>query len=260
VQTLQIVLRHRRYITIDMNALCWCSDFDSVKFDDRRSIFARLFPTTGLSLTTVTNSSAPPLLLGLNQTEAGKILVLRLENAPLYVFNNFFICATDEVYVRPKLLPLQVSLLTAGAPQIFNSTHLCTGVGGTVYLQASSAILQKTLRRGETTTIRFTCIVAFESTCTIAVVSPYRSTFVNFHSTFIKFDGPGTVYFSSHTLQRASATGGAQSPLRGLVRPNNSMLAIIIHFITVVLSLYTVFLILSKIDLDELVDNRNRLQ
>jgi uncharacterized protein (AIM24 family) len=226
-----------------------------LKLEDRSSFFARLFGAPGITLSTATNVSNTPVLLGLNQTECGKFLVLKLRDQSVYCFKDSFVCATEEVSVQPKTLPIQMSLLVLGAPQLFNRAHFCHGRGGSIFLQAGSAIFERTLQRGDTITIKMSCMVAFESTCTLSVVSATRSLVVNYHGAFLKLQGPGKVYFCAHGSQQKSSSAALRPTSRGLVHSNITTFGVVIHFLTIILSLYTMTLIMARLD----AENENEI-
>ena len=267
IQTLQVVLQPGRKLTVDLNAVCWCNE--TLVLRSKGLFLAQLFsPYSTSSMGEALNHSTSPGIICLNQSESGKILVLKMENRPsLYCFKDCFVCASDEVNILPKMMPLEISFLTIGIPNLFNRAHFCSGSSGKIFLQSGGTIMNKELKRGEHITIKLNCMVGFDETCSITAVTPIQSSIPFFSvfaskDTFLKITGPGNVYFCAHTTARKSSNFvKSRMHMNSTVQANASVIGLLLYILIILFSFYTLSQMLGKIAIEfEQLDGNNLLR
>ena len=101
-QTLQFILQPGHKLTIDMNSICWCNS--AIMLQSRGLFYARSL-ALNILIGDAINETTTPAILSLNQIGNGKVLVVNVDK-PLYCFKDSFVCATEEVNISPKLLPI----------------------------------------------------------------------------------------------------------------------------------------------------------
>lgn len=256
IQTLQFILQPGHKLTLDMNSLCWCNS--AIVLQSRGLFFARLL-SLNISIGDAINETTSPAILSLNQIGSGKILVIKAEK-PLYCFKDSFICATEEVIVLPKILPLALSVFTIGIPHLYNKAHYCTtsSTGRTnatenkIFFQSGGTILTKELKAGEFLTVKFNCMVAFEDTCKVSVVNPFKNIILIFggKDTFLKFEGPGKIYFCAHSFARKAIAMRSRLDANTSVHTNMSILGFCLYMFALGFSFYYLSLMLNVIALE----------
>jgi hypothetical protein len=287
-RTLQFVLQPGERLTADAEAIAWASGAVAVSF---RTLMA----ADASSIADVFNEGIAPGILCLANAEAGKVLVMDLDRptpptpagaggagaggaaaagagaaagippppavpppqlpAGLYVFKHAFLCATDGVVVEPKVLPLELTLLTIFLPHLFNKAHFVDTAAsvGKLFLQTGSEILCKELKRGETLLVRFGCVVATEATVKVSVVSPHHLGLfclpgLGGREPFLLLTGPGRVYFSAHTTPRkATYLGRARWGLGAGTHTQVSFFAFVAYFIVVGVCFFSLSLLLNRV-------------
>lgn len=175
LQTLQFVLSPGKKLIINMDSLCWASE--TITIQSRGLLLARLLAVNG-GIADASNDSRLPCIIALNQVESGKILVLNATR-PLYCFKNSFICASSDVNIISKQLPLKPSLINISYTHLLNKAHFCSAItgrnntdGNRIFLQSGSTIVSKELKANESIVIKFQCIIGFEETCKISLANP----------------------------------------------------------------------------------------
>ena len=252
---MQFVLQPGHKLTIDMNSLCWCSN--SLVLQSRGLFLARLL-STSIAIGDAINETTSPAILSLNQVGSGKILVLK-PVIPIYCFKDSFICATEEVTVNPRVLPFDLSLTTIGIPHLFNKAHYCSSssIGhansneGKIFLQSGGSILIKELKSGESLIIKFHCMVAFEETCKISIVNPFRNIVLLFggKDTFLKIVGPGKIFFCAHSFSRKAMQMRSRLEPGTSIQSNMSVLGFCLYVLAVSLSFYSLTLMINMVAL-----------
>jgi uncharacterized protein (AIM24 family) len=260
---LQVLLFPQRVLTIDHNSLCWTSDGLAIVNDSPFARWVSRDRITGHDRMTVSNQGTTPLCLTLAQNEGSDILPLKV--APrigLMCFKDSFLCSSGRVSLEDKgfplfgffaryLLVLPNELYRCSLNKLATDPSLAVGEGAAdrledipayVFLQCKSQIMQKRLLANETFQIRANCIVAYQESCKLSFSTAALS--IKFSSPFVKFEGPGLIYFCSQTARRSNRFNSAQ-------RDNRPVQALTMLLSVVILA---VFLLSRVVDIQILED------
>jgi uncharacterized protein (AIM24 family) len=202
-------------------------------------------------------------IIALNQVENGKILVVNVSK-PLYCFRNSFICGSEDVNIISKQLPLKPSLMNISFAHLFNKVHFCSALSGRnytnnenkIFLQSGGTILNKELKINESLIIKFQCIIGFEATCKLSLANPCQHAMYMFggKDTYLKIEGPGNIYFCSHTSSRTfSHMMKARLSMNNSMHANMSPVIIILNMCFLGLIFYTLSSMITKFAID--IDN-----
>ena len=262
-QTLQFILQPGHKLTIDMNSICWCNS--AILLQSRGLFYARSL-ALNILIGDAINETTTPAILSLNQIGNGKVLVVNVDK-PLYCFKDSFVCATEEVNVSPKLLPINFSIFIIGMLQLYHKAHYCTAssIGRTnateniIFFQSGGTILMKELKAGESLTVKFNCMVAFEETCKVSVVNPFKNIIFIFvgKDAFLKVEGPGKVYFCAHSFARNAAAIRSRLEASGSLHTNTSILGFCLYLFALGFTFNYISSLLSVINVQAILQNEH---
>jgi len=256
-QTLQFVLTPGKKLIIDMDSLCWASD--TITIQSRGQFLARLLSVSG-GIGDASNDSRVPSIIALNQIDNGKILVLNVTKS-IYCFRNSFICGSEDTNIIFKQLPLKPSLMNISFTHLFNKVHFCSAITGRnninnenkIFLQSGGTILNKELKINESLIIKFQCIIGFEATCKLSLANPCQHILYMFggNDTYLKIEGPGNIYFCSHTSSRTlSYMMKAKLSMNNSMHANMSPFIVILNMCFLGLLFYTLSSMITKFAID----------
>jgi uncharacterized protein (AIM24 family) len=239
--SLQVIIHPQRYLNIDQNSLCWTSEGIEVVSE---SPFARFVSRDRISgqvydRMMVKNTGTTPACVTIAQNEGHNILSVKVASkvVGLMCFKDSFLCSSSLVVVEDKGFPLlssiarflfvvpnelyrcsmdkQLNSTTTAAPSEATTTSAPAGLAsaiesaGYVFLQARSPIMSKRLLSNESFQLKSDCLVAYQESCKVSFSSlSLTQKFTG--SSFLKFEGPGIVYFSTQTTRRSHKVLAAQ--------------------------------------------------
>lgn len=222
--SLQIMLHPMRVLNVDHNSICWTSD--GLTFVDT-SPFARWVgrdKVLASDRVAVSNQGMLPLCLTLSQNEGSSILSVKVASKTigLMCFKDSYLCSTSQLAVDEKGFPLVSSLIrmfmvlpnemfrlslnktpttTTTAPTPAATQEEC----GYVFLQTRNQIMHKRLLANETFHVRSDCLVAYQESCKLTFsTASLALRYGGGSSSFLKFEGPGIVYFCTQTARRSN--------------------------------------------------------
>lgn len=244
---LQIVLTSRRMVSVDQNSVCWCSD--RIRLKSNGSFFARILHPPTFTISEAVNEASGPGIISLAQSSSGDIICLKpLPAIGFYCVKDSFLCANSKVLLQSKILPLtgSISLMTMMNSQLITTLNFIksSNEDGAVMLQSPGAVFKKQLRVDESINVALSSIIAFEETCKISIVNMSSSgSFGMF--LMLHVEGPGIIYFSPKKQNQGPVndSGG-----RGFRYSNLSAAGMLLHFLTMILSFYTLTMLLFRME------------
>jgi hypothetical protein len=151
---------------------------------------SNIFNSQQDSFSILRNDLKEPSCVGFNQLGNGNIIPLNIpcdDTTKLFLNKEFFLCATEDVEMESKILPLKMSIIASRYPYIYNSFYFIQrrvnvgqgfGVGGSlaiesisngvVFIQGKSNILVKTLGVNEKINILHTSLIGFHETVVLS--------------------------------------------------------------------------------------------
>ena len=270
-QSLQLILAPGEKIVTDTESICWCSS-NSIQMNNK----GLMDPQLGDAM----NEGISPAVVCLANAECGKVLVIQMTRVPplpppggdlkgIYCFKHAFLCTTDDVIVESKMLPLELSYMSIFLPHLFNKAIYIDGNNsqGKIFLQSGGEIFTKELKRNDTMLVKFGCMVAFDASVKISVVSPFHyGVFclpgLGGREPFVLLSGPGNVYFCADTtLRKAALTSRARLSVNTALQSNVSMIGFAFYFVFVLFSFFTLSLLLNRVavEFEQQIDGANIL-
>ena len=247
---LQLIISSEKTITVDQGSICWCSE--SIKLKSKGSFLSRFLSSTNQSLSIAHNDGSGSAIVCISHNFVGDIIILKPSLLTgFYCFKDSFLSATNQLTVESKLLPLNagVNVMTLMYPQIMTSVYLVKlrdPTDGSFFAQSCGSIMKKVLKSGESLNVSISCMVAFEESCKLSPVNIAGSV-VNTIGTqlMLRVEGPGAVYFS---LKKPTSMTPLNGMRGGAPYGQLSNVGLMLHFITVILSFYTLSMLLLRME------------
>lgn len=232
---LNLVLASGKSATTSADALQWHSE--AVAVTSGKSLWQQFgaWNVRGCSLVTLTNEGAGPAYAGLARSLKGSVYRLQFDDrreGAYWVMRSAFLLAESSVVVERKLLPLLRALnASLGYMHLVQDAYCCTAKkGGSLFIQGGRDVIRKDLGRDESVRVNACALLAAESTCVLES-APYAPWYLPLTlvdaPTFIRVKGPGALYMSPNSRQRAL----------GELRPNASMFVLLLLIAAVMLTI-----------------------
>lgn len=196
---LQIILQPTWRLIYDSQSLIFFTP--GITIIENESFYSRLFSLPNSSnlfnsqissFSILRNDLKEPSCVGFNQLGNGNIIALNIpcdDTTKLYLSKEFFLCATEDVEIESKILPLKMSIMASRYSYIYNSFYFIQrrvnigpgfGVGGSlaiesisngvVFIQGNSNIFVKVLGVNEKINILHTSLIGFHETVVLSYI------------------------------------------------------------------------------------------
>lgn len=265
---LQVLLCPENNFFCDLNCLAYYQS-DSLQIVNKSNFWTKLL-TLSQRLDLITNNSASSAVavLGIGQcgNNNGKILpILFNENSNFFIVRDYIISASEQIDIVSKILPLKFSGILASYPQIMNMCEYVTrkpvvtkttyNAKGVVFLQGSSDIMTKTLKRGECLIVNINCLVGFEEGITLSIISNNSNSYLSLSGAFFRCEGSGKIYFTNNSFKLNKSNGRSTIGSGN----TNSLLGLMLHFAFLILFYFSVNLMIKQLNLLAELVNREAL-
>jgi uncharacterized protein (AIM24 family) len=270
-------------LIIDTRNFCWSTGEISVT---PKATMPAQWLQGQSSLALIKNEGLSQAIIGLAQQFPGKVLEIRSDfRGGLYVLPDVFLAtygvAGSNLSIEMRYISSAVRGITVfSPPAFFSRLYHITGqrmrdsnATSITFLQSCGSILRKHLSANETMQISFSCLVAFEGSCLLNVISNPNNIgnffeIDNLINTFgvnslqssmqmVDIKGPGTVYLCSHTSRKFQhhvlmrGTRRSTGPM-GNMTAQNSILGLIFNLLILLSILSVLFVLIMRVEMFEI--------